>query len=166
MAPRRVRVLRHGIVIMILLVRLIFGVNENDENNEGQEGSSNKESNMKALEDEIHEEIINKLADPDYERKLPHRYTNKERVIFNNIKKGLKLTEVYNPVTKTKSIQLVDTENKIVPKESSVNSIIEFYYNMDKSEGANKLHYRIRQMFRGISRRKIQNWPFILKKRD
>ena len=35
MAPRRVRVLRHGIVIMILLVRLIFGANENDENNEG-----------------------------------------------------------------------------------------------------------------------------------
>ena len=46
----------------------------------------------------------------------------------------------------------------IIPRQSEIDSIIKFYYETYKGEGARKLLCRIKQKYAGISRNRIQKW--------
>lgn len=122
-----------------------------------EDAGDSKKKPVKAIEDDIYERVFEVLSSLE-PVKLTHHYSKEDLRVYNLAKGGFKIAEVFNPVKKVRCQEIVDRNNKIIPKKSELNNIISFYYQTYKGEGANKLHYRIKVIFSGVPRRYIQTW--------
>ena len=134
---------------------------ENDDVNKPQRRKIQRRSKS-AVEDNMYDECM-RIIESGRMIGLNHKYSNRERQIFNIVKTGdYGVGKVFDPVLNKwlKRILAAKEENGniIIPKVSEKGGIVKHFYIQYKGEGARKLYDRISDLYSGISKKFIQSW--------
>jgi len=151
------KIINCSVAIYFSLIVLINCANEENECGGGKDKLV-EATKARPIKDCVYNKII-EIIQLGQLPKIKHRYTKEEKLVYDLMKKNkFKTATLFDPYLKTKSTRIVIENNVIVPRVSEVGAIVNYYYQLFKGEGANKLHCRIREHYSGISRRFIQQW--------
>lgn len=100
------------------------------------------------LEDDLYQVVYSILNGDNPVPKASR--TAKQRTAYRKIRKHkLQLKNVVNPVMK-KSEYAITFHDLIVPNQSSVKGIIDYFYEESHGDGSRKLEMKIRQYYTGL----------------